>query len=108
MKFEGYGYEWDAKLSGGPADGCIDRVIQINDKKPPEFIIRILDGEDLERESLGEKLIEYLTKGNLDENQKVAVYKLDFEPVNTNNERCLYEYVETTIIKQYRIKYESK
>lgn len=107
MKFQGYGYEWDAKLQGGPADGCLDRVIQINDKNPPEYMIRILDGEVLERETLGEKLIEFLTKSNLDENQKVAVYKLDFSSVN-NSENYLYEYIETTIIKKYRIKYESK
>jgi hypothetical protein len=104
MKIEGYGYEWEAELKGGPADGCLDRVIKINDKEPPEFIIRLLDGEEIKRESLGEKLIEHLARNHLDENQKVAVYKLLEEP--DKEEKCFYEYVETTIIKQYRIKYE--
>lgn len=107
MKIEGYGYEWDAKLKGGPADGCLDRVIQINGKYPPKIIIRIIDGEDMERESLGEKLIEYLTRNNLDENQLVAVYKLTTEPENVEDEseECCYEYLETTKFGQYKIKY---
>lgn len=106
---EGYGYEWDAKLQGGPADGCLDRVIQIVGQHPPRIIFRIIDGEDLERESLGEKLIEYLTRNHLDENQTVAVYKLATEPENIKDEleECCYEYLETTKFGQYKIKYES-
>jgi len=106
QRSEGYGYEWDAKLYGGPADGCIDIVIQINGKTPPEYIKRILDGQEIERESIGEKLIEYLTQNSLDENQRVAVYKLrEFEE---QEDTCCYEYIETLIFKEYRIKYESK
>ena len=106
MKMEGYGYEWDAKLTGGPADGCLDRVIQINGKNPPPIIFRIIDGEMLERESLGEKLIEYLTRNNLDENQAVAVYKLitDSEFIE-ESEECHYDYVETIKFGNYKIKY---
>lgn len=109
MKIEGYGYEWDAKLSGGPADGCLDRVIQINGKNPPKIIFRIIDGETLERESLGEKLIELITRNNLDENQMVAVYKLTTDPENIEDEseECCYEYIETTKFGQYKIKYFS-
>jgi hypothetical protein len=108
MKIEGYGYDWDAKLVGGPADGCVDRVIQINSKYPPRFFIRIIDGEELIRESLGEKLIEYLTRNNLDENQIVAIYKLTTDPeeIKDESEECCYEYVETTKFGQYKIKYE--
>ena len=104
MKIEGYGYEWDAELQGGPADGCLDRVIKMNDKNPPKFIIRLLDGEEIKRESLGEKLIEYLARNHLDKDQKVAVYKLLSQ--QKEDEKCFYEYVETTIVKEYRIKYE--
>lgn len=110
MKIEGYGYEWDAKLEGGPGDGCLDRVIQINGTKPPKIIIRIIDGEEIERESLGEKLIEYLTRNNLDENQTVAVYKLKTEPEDVKNEleECCYEYIETTKFGKYKIKYKNQ
>lgn len=104
MRTEGYGYEWDAELIGGPADGCVDRVIKVNDKVPPQFVMRFLDGEEIKRESLGEKLIEYLARNHLDENQKIAVYKLTIQPKDTDD-KCCYEYVETTIIKEYRIKY---
>lgn len=105
---EGYGYEWDAKLQGGPADGCVDIAIQINGKYPPKFLIRIIDGEELERESLGEKLIEYLTRNNLDENQMVAVYKLTTDPENIQDEseECCYEYIETTKFGECKKKYE--
>jgi hypothetical protein len=105
-KSEGYGYEWDAKLYGGPADGCVDIVIQINGKEPPKYIKRILDGQEIERESIGEKLIEYLTQNNLDENQRVAVYKL--KEFLEDEDSCTYDYVETLIFKEYRIKYESQ
>jgi hypothetical protein len=105
MKIEGYGYEWDAKLNGGPADGCFDIVIQLNKKNPPKFIKRIVDGEEIERESLGEKLIEYLAKNNLDENQKIAVYQLDRVEEN-EKETCFYDYVETTTMKKFRENYE--
>lgn len=106
---DGYGYEWDAKLIGGPADGCIDRAIQINGKYPPKYLIRIIDGEELERESLGEKLIEYLTRNNLDENQMVAVYKLTTNPENVEDEseECCYEYIETIRFGEYKKKFES-
>lgn len=108
MKIEGYGYEWDAILKGGPADGCVDIVIQINKKTPPKFIKRIIDGQDIERESLGEKLIEYLSHNNLDDNQRVAVYKLINFDENEKDEKdnCCYEYVESTTMKKFRDNYE--
>jgi hypothetical protein len=106
MKIEGYGYEWDAKLNGGPADGCVDIVIQINKKTPPKFIKRIIDGQDIERESLGEKLIEYLSQNNLDDNQKVAVYKLINFDQNEEGDNCSYDYVETITMKKFRDNYE--
>lgn len=104
MKSEGYGYEWDAQLNGGPADGCLDIVIQLSKKNPPKFIKRIIDGQEIERESLGEKLIEFFSKNNLDENQKVAVYELN--DIKEDKENCLYNYVETTTMKNYLEKYE--
>ena len=108
MKMEGYGYECDARLLGGPADGCVDRAIQINVKNPPTYLIRIIDGEELERESLVETLIEYLTRNNLDENQVVAVYKLTTDPEEIENEleECCYEYIETIKFGEYKKKFE--
>jgi hypothetical protein len=103
-KDEGYGYEWDALLNGGPADGCLDIVIEINGNRPPEILRRIIDGQEIQRESLGEKLIEYLTKDQLDGNQKVAVYRL--RNITENEERCLYDYVETIKMSDFRLKYE--
>lgn len=101
---EGYGYEWDALLIGGPADGCLDRVIEINGNTPPNLLTRIVDGQEMQRESLGEKLIEYLTKDQVDGNQKVAVYKL--RTVIENDEKCLYDYLETIKMSDFRLKYE--
>lgn len=110
MKIEGYGYEWDAELIGGPADGCIDRAVQLNGKCPPNFLIKILDGEEIRRESLGEKLIEIFTIGNLDENQNIAVYKLTIEPeeIDSESDACSYKYIETIKFGIYKNKYESK
>lgn len=101
---EGYGYEWDAMLVGGPADGCLDRAITINGDKPPEVIIRMMDGHSMKRESLGEKLIERLTIDQIENAQRVAVYKL--RGIN-EEERCVYDYLEIVTMETYRLKYQT-
>lgn len=102
---EGYGYEWDAMLIGGPADGCLDRAITINGDKPPETLIRIMDGQGMRRESLGEKLIEKLTRDEIEDAQRVAVYGLR---ETDEEERCVYDYKEIITMGEYRAKYESE
>lgn len=107
LSFDGYGYEWDVELIGGPADGCVDRVIQMNgDKKPPKFFKKILD-EEIRRESLGEKVIEYWASRHLDEDTKVAVYELKGSPddVDEDSDICSYEYLETIKMGEARKKY---
>jgi hypothetical protein len=100
---EGYGYEWDAMLIGGPADGCLDRAITINGDKPPATIIRIMDGQGMKRESLGEKLIEKLTRDDIEDSQRVAVYELrEIDEM----ERCAYDYKEIVTMGDYRAKYD--
>lgn len=100
---EGYGYEWDAMLIGGPADGCLDRAITINDDKPPDTIIRIMDGHGMRRESLGEKLIEKLTRDEIEGSQRVAVYSLRGLD---DEERCVYDYREIVTMDEYRSRYD--
>jgi hypothetical protein len=102
-KEEGYGYEWDALLIGGPADGCLDRVIEINGEEPPLILKRIVDGNEISRETLGEKLIEYLTNDQIDGSQKVAVYRL--REIKSEGDTCLYDYVETIKMNLFREKY---
>lgn len=100
---EGYGYEWDAMLMGGPADGCLDRAITINGDSPPKTIIRIMDGQGMRRESLGEKLIEKLTRDEIEDAQRVAVYELrEMDEM----ERCVYDYKEIVAMSDYRLKYD--
>lgn len=101
---EGYGYEWDAMLIGGPADGCLDRAITINGDSPPETIIRIMDGQGMRRESLGEKLIEKLTRDDIEGSQRVAVYA--FRGMD-ETESCVYDYREIVTMDEYRNRYES-
>jgi hypothetical protein len=103
MKRDGYGYEWDAMLVGGPADGCLDRVIAVNEQKPPRHTFRLVDGSEMNRETLGEKLIAHLTKGLMDGSQRVAVYRLK---EHFGNETCLYQYLESTSMDHFRKKYE--
>lgn len=96
---EGYGYEWDAMLIGGPADGCMDRVISINFEDPPESTIRIIDGNAMIRETLGEKLIEILTREEVDGSQRVAVYNLRLVD---ENQKCTYDYCCIVTMEEYR------
>lgn len=102
-KEEGYGYEWDALLMGGPADGCLDRVIEINGDQPPAILKKIVDGQEMTRESLGEKLIDYLTSDQIDGDQRVAVYRLRD---SCGEEACLYDYIETIKMNSFREKYQ--
>lgn len=101
-KKEGYGYEWDAMLVGGPADGCLDRAITINGSEPPKTLIRMVDGNPMRRESLGEKLIEHLTMDQVDGSQRVAVY--EFREIG-EGEQCRYDYAGTITMEEYRSKY---
>lgn len=103
MKREGCGYEWDAMLVGGPADGCLDRVISINENNPPKYTFRLVDGSEMNRETLGEKLILHLTKRSMDGSQKVAVYALR---EHFGEETCLYQYLESTSMNRFREKYD--
>ena len=57
----------------------------------------------MDRETLGEKLMTHLTKGVMDGNQRVAVYRLK---EHFGNETCLYQYVESTSMDRFRKKYE--
>lgn len=102
-KSEGYGYEWDAMLVGGPADGCLDRAITINGSQPPKNVIRMMDGTPMKRESLGEKLIEHLTRDQIDGSQRVAVYA--FREMDSAD-KCVYDYVGTLTMDEYRSQYE--
>lgn len=103
MRRDGYGYEWDAMLSGGPADGCLDRVISLNGNNPPKYMFRLVDGNEMNRETLGEKLILHLAKKSMDSAQRVAVYALKN---HFGEETCLYQYLESTTMDQFREKYD--
>lgn len=102
MKRDGCGYEWDAMLVGGPADGCLDRVISIEEQTPPKHMFRLIDGNEMNRETLGEKLILHLMRDSVDVNQRVAVYGLRD---HHGEESCLYQYVESTSMGDFRKKY---
>lgn len=102
---EGYGYEWDAMLIGGPADGCLDRAITINGEHPPSTLIRIMDGQGMRRETLGEKLIEKFTRDDIEGSQRVAVYSIRGMD---EQERCVYDYLEIVTMDEYRSKYDAE
>jgi hypothetical protein len=107
MELDGYGYEWDANLIGGPADGCVDRVIQVKPQctNPPVYFKKMLDVYP-KRESLGEKLIEAWADSHLNPEIKVAVYKLQND-VDPEDDICDYHYLETMTVQQFRDKYET-
>lgn len=107
FKLDGYGYEWDAELVGGPADGCLDRVIQVGgDKTPPKFFKKMLN-EEPKRETLGEKLIEHWASRHIEDEMKIAVYELDCDPedVDEDSDTCVYRYLETINMGIARKKY---
>jgi hypothetical protein len=102
MRRDGCGYEWDAMLVGGPADGCMDRAISIEEHTPPKHLFRLIDGNEMNRETLGEKLLMHLMRDSMDPNQRVAVYGLRD---HHGEESCLYQYLESTNMGEFRKKY---
>lgn len=106
MEIQGYGCEWDAELFGGPADGCVDRVIQENGEHPPVYFKKLLN-EEPQRKSLGEKILESWGTRHIDAKAKVAIYKLRGNPeeIDDDADSCLYDYLETTDMRNARKKY---
>lgn len=109
IEAEGYGCEWDAELCGGPADGCVDRVIQENGEHPPVYFKKLLN-EYPQRKTLGEKLLEHWGTRHLDDSEKVAIYQLRGTPEEVDEEAdaCFYDYIETTNMGDARQKYGFK
>jgi len=109
MEIEGYGCEWDVELCGGPADGCIDLVIQENGEHPPAYFKKLLN-EYPRSKTLGEKLLEHWGSSHLDGSKKVAIYRLRGEPeeIDEDADSCLYDYLETTNMADARDKYGFK
>ena len=105
MIFEGDGNNWDAELVGGPADGCLDIIVEENNDKPPKYIPKIIppDGEIISDRKLGKALLNKWKFPNLDPDTKIAVYK--FKEFKISKDYCLYEYVETTIMDKYKKNY---
>lgn len=101
IKFEGYGYEWDAELIGGPCDGLVDRAVQLQGKAPPEFLVKIL-GRPMKQSKIGEKVIEDWQVAGMN-GKRVAVYQL--EELDEEADKCQYSHVETMPVEDYRIKY---
>ena len=103
MRAEGYGYEWDAELIGGPCDGLLDRTVQLHGKEPPLYLGKIL-GLPMKKSKIGEKIMEDWQLVALKGNKKVAVYEL-VDPPDSEEDKCRYEYVETVVVGDYKIKY---
>ena len=102
IKFEGYGYEWDAELVGGPCDGLLDRVVQLDgEKTPPKNLIKVL-GKPMKKSKIGEKVLEDWSLPGL-KNKKVAIYEII--KFDDDADYCQYGYVETLFAKAYQEKY---
>jgi hypothetical protein len=102
IRSEGYGYEWDAELIGGPCDGLVDRAIQLHGQEPPSYLGKIM-GLPMKRSKIGEKVMEDWQLAVLKGDKKVAVYEL--VEYDDDEDKCKYEYVETVIASDYQNNY---
>jgi hypothetical protein len=102
IRAEGYGYEWDAELIGGPCDGLLDRAVQLSGQEPPSYLGKILS-LPMKRSKIGEKVMEDWQLAVLKGKEKVAVYELVEH--DDDEDKCKYVYVETVEACDYQIKY---
>ena len=103
MKFEGYGYEYDAKYNGGPAVGLESNVVIFNSSSTPPAIT-YLEIHNLvsARRPLGNGLF----KRRPNDSVRVGVYKLKDEPSSYCEDDVLtYNFIEIMNYKEYIIKY---
>jgi len=106
-KIDGYGYEWDAELVGGPCDGLIDHVIQLEGNLPPSVIYKPLNKDYLKKLKLGEKIFEIWSKESLSDDLKLAIYKIrgKVDDYDGSEEDLKYDYLETLTAKEFKNKY---
>ena len=109
FEMQGFGYDWDAELIGGPCDGLTDLVISLTEPHPPRLIRKKI-GEDYDKPKLGEKMIEQWSNKPLPEDTKLAVYKLrgNLEDYDDEDDVCTYDFVETLSAREYSNKYEKE
>jgi hypothetical protein len=102
MKFEGYGYEYDAKYNGGPADGLESNVVIFNSNTPPEVTCLELHNLVSTRAPLGTSFL----KRRPSDSVRVGVYKLENDPTSYCEDDVLtYHFIEILNYSEYVSKY---
>ena len=108
VEFRGEGYEFETIHYGGPFDGSDASIISFN-STPPIVVFHPLqyNKEYVESESsLGKKLINKWKEKHLPDDIKVAVYKVEGDPEEYNDEDIVpYHYKEILSYKEYKKKY---
>lgn len=103
MKFEGYGYEFDAKYIGGPADGLENSIVTFSDDKPPEVSCLELHNLIESKTPLG---VHFFKQRPANET-RVGVYMLENDPNDcTHDETISYYFIEMMYYGDYVKKYE--
>ena len=102
MQIEGYGYEYDAKYKGGPADGLESNVVIFNSNLPPEVTCLELHNLVSARHPLGNRLLKRRPKDAV----RVGVYKLENNPGTYCEDDVLtYNFIEIMNYSEYVSKY---
>jgi len=109
MKFQGYGYQFDTKYVGGPADGLESSCIQLESSNPPRFLWVDVKNIPEEKPLLGEQMIKQWSNKKIPAGMKVAVYEIDGEPENHSDEEVVcYRYKTTTTYAEYIKEFQGK
>lgn len=108
IRMGGYGYEWDAELVAGPFDGMVDTVIQLEGNQPPEIIPKPMNKDGLKKLKLGEKVLEIWAKEHMQDDTKLAIYRLRGEPSDYSGDEddLLYDFEEITTAAVFKQKYQ--
>lgn len=102
MKIEGYGYEFDTKYVGGPADGLETNMVVFSEGVPPEISCLELHNLVESKTPLGKHLIEARPVNET----RVGVYMLENEPNSyTDADLLTYQFLEMMHYGEYLERY---
>lgn len=102
MQIEGFGYEYEAKYFGGPADGLESTVVTFDTSPPPEISCLELHNLIESKTPIGK----HFFKRNPSADTRVGVYILENPPDEyTDDDTLIYHFMEMMFYADFVKKY---
>jgi len=103
VRGEGYGYEYEARYFGGPADGLDSTVVILDSDLPPRVSYLELYNLPEGKMPIGKHLLKQRPRSD----SRVGVYGLEGDPSDYDHDEdvLIYHFIETTTYKEYAARF---